>query len=249
MSDATIHDPNRPWPPPRRPWVAEQTWAHLLLGHWPVAAEALRAVVPAAFEVDTFAGQGWVSVVPFLLEAGRLRGLPRLPGMRSPAAELNVRTYVTRDGKPGVSFFSIDLGNRGAAALARTLFHAPYYHAQMSLTDYGEDVTLVSERQSGGAPPSAFRVRGRPFGPVEPATPGSLDAWLANRYCLYLLAFGGRPVQIEIDHAPWQLQPAEAAFDVSTLALPAGVRLDGPPALVHYVRRIVARVWPPEVLR
>jgi len=39
-----------------------------------------------------------------------LRGLPALPGL-SRFPELNVRTYVTFDDKPGVYFFSLDAAN------------------------------------------------------------------------------------------------------------------------------------------
>jgi len=37
-------------------------------------------------------------------------------------SELNVRTYVTFDGKPGVWFFSLDARNSVAVAVARTWF-------------------------------------------------------------------------------------------------------------------------------
>ena len=52
----------------------------------------------------------------------RCRGFLRIP-------ELNVRTYVIADNKPGVWFFSLDAANPVAVAVARRWYHLPYFHA------------------------------------------------------------------------------------------------------------------------
>src|SRR5438128_1258865 len=104
---------HRPWPLPDAPWVMRQTWYDLLFAHWPIAADVMRAHIPPQLELDTFDGQAWVGVVPF----GMSNVYPRLtmpvPGL-SYFLELNVRTYVTVGGKPGVYFFSLDASNRMA---------------------------------------------------------------------------------------------------------------------------------------
>jgi hypothetical protein len=64
----------------------------------------------------------------------RPRWMPPLPGV-SAFPELNVRTYVTYGGKPGVYFFSLDAGSRLAAWAARMTYHLPYFHSQMSVAD------------------------------------------------------------------------------------------------------------------
>lgn len=46
------------------------------------------------------------------------RGVPSLPWL-SAFPELNVRTYVTRDQRPGVYFFSLEAGNPVAVYAAR----------------------------------------------------------------------------------------------------------------------------------
>lgn len=56
--------------------------------------------------------------------------LPPLPWV-SYFSELNVRTYVKTQGKPGVYFFSLDAGNRIIVEVARKYFHLPYLNADI----------------------------------------------------------------------------------------------------------------------
>ena len=101
---------HRPWPLPSGPWVMKQIWHDLVFAHWPVANDALRGLVPQGLTLDTWGGQSWVAVTPFRMSGVRAPGLPALPGL-SRFPELNVRTYVTYGGKPGVYFFSLDAAN------------------------------------------------------------------------------------------------------------------------------------------
>lgn len=103
----------------------KQIWRDLLFAHWPVALDALRPLVPAALPLDTFDGRAWVTIAPFHMEV-QPRGLPALPGM-SRVPELNCRTYVTLDGKPGVYFFSLDI-----TAGLRFGAHGPFITCRIS---------------------------------------------------------------------------------------------------------------------
>src|ERR671931_244630 len=84
---------------------------------WPVDKDALRALVPARFELDLFDGEAWVGVVPFHMTNVAPRFVPALPWV-SVFPELNVRTYVRVQDKPGVCFFSLDAGNPVAVGAA-----------------------------------------------------------------------------------------------------------------------------------
>src|SRR5437899_137300 len=109
---------HRPYPLPKGPWVMTQTWHELLFSHWPIAPEALRPLIPAVLPLDTFEGQCWVGIIPFRMSNVRPRGAPAMPAL-SQFHELNVRTYVTVGGIPGVYFFSLDAGNPLAVVTAR----------------------------------------------------------------------------------------------------------------------------------
>src|SRR6266704_6531932 len=115
---------HRPWPLPVGPWVMAQRWHDLLFAHWPVPAGELQHLIPTPLTIDTFDGQAWLAVVPFRMSGVRLRGTPAVPWL-SAFPELNVRTYVKCEGRPGVWFFSLDAGNPLAVAIARAWFHLP----------------------------------------------------------------------------------------------------------------------------
>src|SRR5229473_1431675 len=102
----------------------------LLFVHKPIVPAVLRPLIPSVLSLDTFEGQAWVGIVPFRMSNVRPRGVPPVAGL-SAFPELNLRTYVTVNGVPGVYFFSLDAANRIAVTLARRLFHLPYFHAKM----------------------------------------------------------------------------------------------------------------------
>jgi uncharacterized protein YqjF (DUF2071 family) len=220
------------------------TWHDLLFAHWALAPEALRPLVPPTLSLDTLDGRAWLAVAPFHMSDVAPRGIPALPGV-SAFPELNVRTYVTRDGKPGVLFFSLDAGSRLGVEAARLLYHLPYFHAAMSVTPDGAGVRYASRRRDRRAPAAEFSARYAPEGPAARPAPGSLEHFLVERYCLYAPAPSGRLYRAEIHHAPWPLQPASAAIEANTVAAAAGVRLPGGPPLLHFARRLDVVAWAP----
>src|SRR5438270_6843479 len=104
---------HRPFPLPSAPWIMRQTWNDLLFAHWSLPAEALRPLVPNELALDLYDGKAWVAVTPFHMTDVALRGIPAVPVL-SAFPELNVRTYVTYQGKPGVFSFSLDAFNPAA---------------------------------------------------------------------------------------------------------------------------------------
>ncbi len=90
---------HRPWPIATGQWIMAQSWHDLLFAHWPVPASSLRSQIPPQLGIDTFEGNAWLGVVPFRMSGVRLRAAPALPWLSS-FPELNVRTYVVKDGKP-----------------------------------------------------------------------------------------------------------------------------------------------------
>ena len=248
MRDVLRTCEHRSYPLPRGPWVMRQTWHNLLFAHWQIAPAALRALVPQALALDTFDGQAWLGIVPFVMRDVRPRGLPSVPWL-SHFAELNVRTYVTlRDGgveKPGVYFFSLDAANPVAVALARRFFMLPYFEAKMkSWETRSGQIEYRSRRTHKGAACAGFSARYRPSGRVYLSRPGALDHWLTERYALYTVDGQGRPYIGEIHHVQWPLQPAEAELCAASLAGgSAALRLPETPPLLHFARRIDMAAW------
>ena len=212
----------------------DMTWHDLLFMHWPIAIDRLRALIPGALEIDTFGGEAWIGVVPFRMTRVKPYGFPPVPAC-SAFPELNVRTYVTDGEKAGVWFFSLDAANRFAVAVARAVYHLPYFNARMALQDDGKEIAYRSVRTHRRAGPARFEARYRPTGDRYLAAAGTLEFWLTERYCLYSTDAGGRLLRADIHHARWPLQPAEAEVAVNTMTAPLGIALPGAP-LLHFAR-------------
>jgi uncharacterized protein YqjF (DUF2071 family) len=220
-----------------------QTWSDLLFAHWPVSPAALRPLVPSGLEIDVYAGNAWVGVVPFCIPRLAPRGAPRRLGLAFP--ELNVRTYVTAEGKPGVWFFSLDAASALAVVVARATYHLPYFWARMRMGEDADAIDYTSRRRHPGSPSAEFAGRYWPSGPVFVSDPGSLEYFLTARYCLYAANRAGRLLRGEINHPPWPLQAANALIATNTMAAAHGIELAGPP-LLHFARRIDMVAWWPE---
>jgi uncharacterized protein len=231
---------HRPWPLPPDPWVMAQTWGDLLFAHWPVPAAALRPLVPEPLPIDTFEGTAWLGITPFEVSGLRLRGTAPAPRL-SRFPELNVRTYTTFGGKPGVWFFSLDAGSAAAVASARRTYRLPYRHARMAIELAGDRIRYRSVRTSRDAPPAALELEYGPAGDAQPPAAGTLEHWLTERYCLYAFD-AGRLFRAEIHHPPWRLQPARAAIATNTMP-PPGVDLPASEPLLHFARRQDVVIW------
>jgi uncharacterized protein YqjF (DUF2071 family) len=208
-----------------------------LFVHYRVATEELRALVPPGLEVEEHSGSAWLSVTPFLVTGLRARGLLPLPYVSS-FHQLNVRTYVARDGKPGIWFFSLHTSSQVAVEAARRLYRLPYFRADIVVGRQGDRILYDCSRHDG----KAFSAAYRPDGDVFHPEPDSLEHFLTERFCLYA-EHGGRLHRAHIHHRPWALQPAEAQIDLDTMP-PLKVSEDDP--LVYYSARQDVVVWPRE---
>ncbi len=235
---------HRPYPLPEGSWVLHMRWRDLLFMHWPVPEEVLRPLIPPALKLDTFDGSAWLGVVPFRMESVRPRFLPAVPWLSS-FPELNLRTYVTHEDRPGLWFFSLDAQNPVAVRLARATFHLPYFDAEMSCRASGDEVFYRSLRTHRGAPPAEFAVRYSPVGEPFESERGSIEDFLTERYCLYSADGRGNVRRGEVHHHLWPLQPAEA--EVSSLAMTQqiGLKLPETAPILHFSRRLDVLAWLP----
>lgn len=243
--DVLTRTAHRPWPMPSAAWIMTQTWNDLLFAHWPVDAAALREKIPASIEIDLFDGQAWVGVVPFHMTNVAPRFVPALPGVSS-FPELNVRTYVTVGGKPGVYFFSLDAGSSVAVGAAKTLLNLPYFVADMTVTSRDGAVHYQSRRHA--APHPEFSATYRGGGDRRAPSRGTLEHFLTERYCLYAVNHRYVAYRLEIHHAPWALESATAEITCNTMADAAGIRLPSMAPLLHFAKRQDMVCWTPETL-
>jgi uncharacterized protein len=235
---------------PRQRAVMRQNWRDLLFLHWAFSAESVRPLIPPELELDLFKDKAYIGLVPFTMTGVRPVGLPAVPGLSS-FHETNVRTYVHHSGSdPGVWFFSLDAANLLAVRLARGLFHLPYHHARMFLEREGpsgsaqpKTILYAGVRRWPEPTPASYLIRAMITGPVEPARPGTLEHFLAERYLLYSRK-DGKLYQGRVYHTPYPLQPAAVvSLDENMLAITG---LQSPPSapLAHFAEGVDVEVFP-----
>jgi len=227
---------HRPYPLPTEPWVMAQTWLQLLFAHWPIPAGAIAPLIPAGLELDTWEASAWLTVSPFAVQGLRPRLLPPLPRF----LETNVRTYVRRRDRPGILFFSLDATSRTAVQAARFVYRLPYLPAAGNMTENSGDVSSRIQRRRGG---DCLLPRYTPAGPAAPAAPGTLEHFLAERYCFFTRS-RGRLLRCEIHHPPWPLAPADAELSLEGL-LPPSLPPPTSEPLFHYAARQDVVAWRP----
>jgi uncharacterized protein YqjF (DUF2071 family) len=217
-------------------------WHDLAFLHWPVDPEPLASQLPAHLVLDTFDGRAWLGVVPFRMSGVRPRCVPSLPGV-SAFPEINLRTYVTAEGKPGVWFFSLDVTSRLAVRMARTFFHLPYFRARVALERAGSVIHYTHDRPVGAGPQIEFEASYAPTAPPRASEPGGLEHWLTERYCLYAADRRGRVYRGDVHHDPWPLQAAEAEIRRNTFAESIGLAPFQEEPLVHFAATLPVVAW------
>lgn len=237
--------------PTRRPSahpIMRQSWLDLLFLHWRIDPDAVTALLPAGLTLDLYDGAAYVGLVPFNMRGVRPVGLPPLAPIAD-FGEINVRTYVHRDGRdPGVWFFSLDAGSMLAVLGARVAYHLPYFQAEIVQTPPSESVTpggLIhyrSERSRPGLIPAQADVTYRPTADVTCAAPGTLEHFLIERYVLYA-AHRHRLYRGQVHHKPYPVQDVADLEVTENLIAAAGVSVTGQPATRHYSRGVDVDVY------
>lgn len=247
---------------PRRT-VLGMSWDALAFLHWPVPPEALRPTLPPGLELDVFEGEAWLGVVPFQMRATRFDWTPPMP-TASTFLELNLRTYVRRGDRRGVWFYSLDAASFLAVRGARLGFALPYFDARMEMDGEAGEAGVQryrSERRHRGVPGASFSGAYRPSAPAMESSPGSLEHFLTERYCLFAqrghgvrFALRGGLLRGDILHEPWPLQPAEVELercDMFRVLGPEALRAAGlagrelSPPVAHFAASIDVRAAPP----
>jgi uncharacterized protein YqjF (DUF2071 family) len=231
-----------------------QTWRDLVFVHWEVDAVALAKRLPPQLEPELFNGKAYVGLVPFRMTDIRHVRLPAVPGT-SETLETNVRTYVKRRGAesepvPAVWFFSLEAENALAVLVARLGFGLPYHKAKMSYEQQNSSdgrywITASSTRKWPPPLPGESLVEAEysTNAKAAPATPGTLEHFLIERYALYALK-RGRLVYAQVSHDPYRVIPGKLLKVNPQLVEAAGLPAPAPAsrALVHRAEDVVVRI-------
>ncbi len=237
------HIDHRPWPLPDAPWVMHQAWNDFLFTHIPVDPAAVRALVPEPLELQLHDGTCYLGVIPFHMTDVRPRGTVNMPGL-SAFPELNVRTYVTYGGRPGVFFLSLEAHNRLAVETARLTYDLPYYAADMHWERVDRTVHYRARRTDTRGPAAVWEGRYAPEGEPFFAPTGSLERWLSERYCLFTVDARDEVWLTDVHHMPWPLRQVQVDVDTNTMAAAHGLAAVGPMHTM-YSPGVDVLVWTP----
>lgn len=223
---------HRPWPLPEGKWQYYQEWNEVLFFHWKVPAALLNPLIPAGLELDLFENEAWISLVPFTMEKISPAGLPPVAFI-SDFHEINLRTYVVTEGKPGVYFLNIEGQKHLSVWIAKQLSGLPYEKATMQRS---KNTYLSSNVIKGFNLDIEFEVK------VFLQSKSKLDLWLSERYCLYLNQ-GQKLYRYEIHHLEWQIAEMELKKNTINYQI-NGLRFtDLAPDLIRYSPGVKVLAW------
>ena len=192
--------------PPDRP-AGFQRWQQLLFLHWELDPEDVRVLLPAGLTLDLHDGRAYAGLVAFTMRDVVPWWSPPIPGV-SHFHELNLRTYVTCRGEPGVWFFSLDAANSLAVTVARAGWRLPYFKAAMEMDVSGDRIRYGSVRRWPEPLPAHFAASYRIGDSLGCATPGSFEHFLVERYLLFAQGQDGLLRRGQVHHRPYPMRDA-----------------------------------------
>ena len=230
-----------PFAMPESRWILRQNWKKLTFLHWEVDPELLAPHLPDGLEIDLHEGKAYVGCIPFVMENVRPAGLPAVPGV-STFPEFNIRTYVIKNGIPGVFFLTLDAKSRVTCFYANRRYGLTYRYAKASLkgtlpTGYSWN----SVRSSNGV---GLAGSAKVTSEVRQAKEGTLEYFLFERYSLYT-AHKNRLRHGYTHHVKWWYADAEATITSNTLveSYNLGIADVKTPHMVHMAEGVEVVTW------
>ena len=223
---------NRLYALPKKPWKYFQQWNDVLMLHWSVPASLIENLLPDGVELDTFNGQAWISLAAFTVSGVRGRYIFPLPYFSS-FEEINLRTYVIADFKPGIYLLSVETNKSLVALLTRIFTGIPYVKSTILRIDDRLYAKLPAKKQS---------LNLRFCDNVKPLRKDVLDYWLTERHCLYQNV-GRTLYRFDIHHNEWEMKNIKLKIAHINYCA-GGFNTSGiPPERLHYCKKLEVLFW------
>jgi uncharacterized protein YqjF (DUF2071 family) len=181
-------------------------WRKLIMAQYVVKPKRLMPYLPRGLEFDLFEGRCYVSLVAFLFDRVRLKGLP-IP-FHTRFEEINLRFYVRRkeaDGtiKRGVVFIREFVPRRAVAFVAKKFYEEPYLaiptHHKIEQT--ADDLRVSYGWKLGGRWHSLAAAVPSASLKIEP---GSEAEFITEHYWGYTKRTDGSTSAYKVQHPQWQ---------------------------------------------
>lgn len=200
--------------PVAKPFLTAE-WRWLVMLNYEIAPGVLQPFVPAGTELDEWEGKTFVSMVGFLFQETRIRGMA-IP-FHSTFEEVNLRFYVRRLTSEGwrraVVFIKELVPRRAIAWTARVFYNENYVALPMS-----HEWQLEPD---GGMRKVSydweFRVRKNRLVVLATGEPkklreGSNEEFITEHYWGYARQRDGGTVEYQVEHPRWRVWPAQSAL-------------------------------------
>lgn len=177
-------------------------WKRLALVSYAVPPEVLQPHLPPGVEPDMRDGQAFASLVGFDFCDTRVLGVS-WPGFRT-FPEFNLRFYVRKDGRRGVTFYRELVPQRFVAWVARTLYNEPYHAVRIAnVHEESAEAIEMTYRFAWDGRPQRLWVRGRKP-PVLPAEDSTAHFFKEHRWGFGTTRWGGL-LRYEVVHPRWRI--------------------------------------------
>jgi hypothetical protein len=182
------------------------------MAQYVVAPEVLAPYLPGGVELDLYQGRCYVSLVGFLFDKVRVKGIaiPR----HTRFEEINLRFYVRRhegDGsvRRGVVFVREFVPRRAIAWVAKRFYEEPYLAipTRHAISNSEGSLSVRYEWELGG--------RWHSLGGVASAQPehiaaGSEQEFITEHYWGYTKRSDGRTAAYRVEHPRWRTYPLQS---------------------------------------
>lgn len=224
-------------------WKWYQEWNNLIFLHWKIPFEILNPLIPKGLSLDTFCGSSVLTLVAYTMNNVRHINTPVIPGI-SDFNQLNLRTYVITDNKPGIYIFHIEAEKILPVFLAKLMSGLPYEKASMKRKQEGALHLFYSNNESRNF---SFEACYQIDNCIKEKT--EFENWLLNRYYLYQYQKQNL-YSFEIQREEWvinqiQFKKLNLNYNIGNLKL----NNNHPPILAHYSKGVKALVWERKLIK
>lgn len=184
-------------------------WRKLIMAQYTVPPETLLPWLPAGVELDFYKERCYVSLVGFLFDQVRVKGLP-IP-FHTQFEEINLRFYVKRiepDGglKRGVVFIREFVPRAAITLIANVLYEEPYATLPTRHSvEPGQRCLKVRYDFRFRNMWQSIAVEASPES--RPITPGSEEEFITEHYWGYTKRKDGSTSAYEVKHPKWKCYP------------------------------------------
>ena len=188
----TLH---RPFEYPKRKWAFYQEWNKAVFLHWEVSPNLITPLLPKGIKLDVLNEKTWVSLVAFNMNNIGIRNLPKVPYI-SDFYEINIRVYITCNGKPSVYFLNMEGSKRSSCKILKAVSKFPYQYSKMSR----DNTIYISKNKTFN---DIFNIEYN----IEDTLikKDKTDLWLTERYAVFQ-DYKNHIIEYDVHHIEWPMQ-------------------------------------------